>query len=251
MKKLLVIAFFASQSLLWAEGSSEQPVPQRLPHAPRAWLGLDVTKPDETITAHIPTLPAGIGFIVRYVEKEGPGEAAGLQVFDVLWKINDQLLVNEGQLAALLRLFKPGDEVSLAVFRGGKPTDVKLKFGDANLAKRPVIGDLAESSLFPGGCSGPIRRVDVAQKIASYSTEEGRAEVRKDGEAYKVKITGPKEELIFEGNLAGDSDFEKVPREWNYRIYALRRGLDLALDGRMMPTRQHRPRVVPPVAEKP
>ena len=250
MKQLIVIAFFASQSLLWAEDAG-QPAPQRLPHAPRAWLGLDVTKPDETITAHIPTLPAGIGFIVRSVDKDGPGEAAGLQVFDVLWKINDQLLVNEGQLAALLRLFKPGDEISLAVFRGGKPTDVKLKLGDANLGKRPVLGDLAEVSLFPGGCAGPIRRVDVAQKIASYSTNEGRAEVRKDGAAYKVKITGPSEEVIFEGDLAGDADFEKVPREWNYRIYALRRGLDLALDGRMMPTRQPRPRVVPPVAEKP
>lgn len=251
MKNLLVILFFASQSLLWAQGSSEQPVPQRLPHAPRAWLGLDLTKPDETITAHIPSLPAGIGFIIRSVEKDGPGEAVGLQVFDVLWKINDQLLVNEGQLAALLRLFKPGDEISLAVFRGGKSTDVKLKLGDVHLAKRPVLGGLVESSLFPGGCAGPIRRVDVAQKTASYSTDDGRAEVRKDGEAYKVRITGPKEEMIFEGDLSGDGDFKKVPKEWNYRVYALRRGLDLALDGRMMPTRQPRPRVVPPVAEKP
>lgn len=251
MKKLLVIAFFASQSLLWAENSHEQPVPQRLPHAPRAWLGLDVTKPDETITSHIPTLPAGIGFIIRSVEKDGPGEAAGLQVFDVLWKINDQLLVNQGQLAALLRLFKPGEEVTLAGFRGGKPIEIKLKLGDAHLAKRPALGDVAESSLFRGGSAGPLRRVDVPQKIASCSTDDGRAEVRKDGEAYKVKITGPKEELIFEGDLSGDGDLAKVPKEWNYRIYALRRGLDLALDGRAMPTRQPRPRVVPPAAENP
>lgn len=251
MKKLLVIALFASQAQIWAEAPREQPVPQRLPHAPRAWLGLDLTKPDETITSHIPTLPPGIGFIIRSVEKDGPGEAAGLQVFDVLSKINDQLLVNEGQLAALLRLFKPSDEVSLAGFRGGKPIEVKLKLGDAQLAKRPILGNLVEPSLFSSVNTGPIRRVDVAQKIASYSTHEGRAEVRKDGDAYNVKITGSNEESIFEGDLASDADFEKVPKEWNYRIYALRRGLDLALDGRMMPIRQPRPRVVPPMAEKP
>jgi hypothetical protein len=253
MKKFLVIAFCASRALLCAEEPHGHPMPQcqRLPQAPRAWLGVDVTKPDETITSHIPSLPVGIGFVIRTVEKDGPGEAAGLLEFDVLWKINDQLLVNEGQLAALLRLSKPGDEVSLAGFRGGKPIEVKLKLGDAPISKHLFPADLVESSLFPGECGGPIRRVDVAQKTASYSNDQGRAEVRKDGETYLVKITDPKGDMIFEGEISHDGDFDKVPTEWKHRIYALRRGLDLALDGRMMPIRQPRPRVVPPPAKNP
>ena len=88
---------------------------------PRAWLGLEVSKPDETITAHLPDLPQGIGFVIRSIEKGGPAETAGLRDLDVICKFNDQLLVNESQLAALLRLANPGEEVKLTGFRAGKP----------------------------------------------------------------------------------------------------------------------------------
>jgi S1-C subfamily serine protease len=93
----------------------QPPIPGGLfPQAPRAWLGFHVSKPDESITAHLPALPPGIGFVIRLLGVGGPAENAGLRNFDVLWKFEDQMLVNEGQLAALLRLRKPGDEVRQA-----------------------------------------------------------------------------------------------------------------------------------------
>lgn len=223
----------------------------RTPQAPQAWLGLQVSRPDESITAQLPSLPPGIGFVVRSIDTDGPAEAAGLREFDVLWKLGDQMLVNEGQLAALLRLSKPGDEIELAGFRAGQPLDVKLTLGEAPVGKFPFPGDLADAAILPGECGGPMRVVNVAERLASYSTDAGRAEVRKEGAIYKVKIHGPKEEVIFDGDLPPGEALDAIPQEWRRRVHALRRGLDHALDGRMMPTRQPRPRVVPPATTQP
>ncbi len=261
MKNVLVIALLIGRTLSSAAEPPEVkgPVPALNPapvirssQAPAAWLGLEITKPDETITAQLPSLPPGIGFVVRVIERGGPAESAGLQVFDVLWKIGDQMLVNEAQLATLLRLSKPGDDVTLSGFRAGKPLEVKLKLGHSPHPKLPFPNDLVEAAILPGGCAFPTRVINVSEKLASYSTDEGRAEVRKDGEVYKVRIEGPKDQVIFEGDLATDGNLENVPEYWRRRVHALRRGLDQALEGRMMPTRQPRPRVVPPsTAQKP
>src|SRR6476646_7894543 len=79
------------------------------------WLGFRVTKPDDTTRAHLPDLPAGIGFVILTVDAKGPAEACGLQPRDVIWKFGDQLLVNEAQLVTLLRLRKPGEVVSISL----------------------------------------------------------------------------------------------------------------------------------------
>jgi hypothetical protein len=254
---LLGLTWMSAGESVPAEDSTPNPVlpdqsqTVRPPRVPRAWLGLEVSKPDETITAHLPSLPLGMGFVVQGIDKDGPAASAGLQDYDVIWKIGDQMLVNESQLAALLRLSKPGDEIMISGFRAGQPLEVKLKLGVAPINKHPFPEDLVDSALFPGECGGPRWITNVSDKLASYSTEEGRAEVRKVGSVYQVKIVGPNDEPIFDGELPAAGNLEAVPERWHRRIHALRRGLDHALEGRMMPSRQPRPRVVPPVERNP
>lgn len=253
MKRFWIITFLMVRAFALAgehDGFKGPPPPIKFPIAPRAWLGLEVSKPDETITAQLPSLPPGIGFVIRLIETDGPAEAAGLQELDVLWKIGDQMLVNEGQLAALLRLWKPGDEISLSGFRAGKPLEVKLKLGNAPVSKRPFPDDMVDDTILPNACIGPMRVIRISDKVATYSNDEGNIEVRREGEIYKVKIQGPKDELIHQGDIAKDGNLEQIPEDWRRRVHALRRGLDHALDGRMTPSRQPRPRVIPPVAPK-
>ncbi len=241
MKYLPLIACFFIPAFLHA---GEKPLRQK--DAPRAWLGLEVSKPDETITAQLPSLPPGIGFVIRTIDKDGPAAAAGLRELDILWRIGDQMLVNEGQLAALLRLSKPGEEITLSGFRSGRPLDVTLKLGEVPATKNTFPRDLLDAAILPGECGGPMRVVNVSEKTASYTNNEGRAEVRRVGAVYHVKIKGPGDETIHEGELPSDGNLAQIPLQWQRRVSALRRGLDHALEGRMMPTRQPRPRVVPP-----
>jgi hypothetical protein len=253
MKPIWVIAILFLPAFLVAGEKpagpeKDTPPPLKLPHAPRSWLGLQVSKPDQTITAHLPALPPGIGFVIQSINKDGPAESAGLRDFDVIWKIGDQMLVNEGQLAALLRLSKPGDEVKIAGFRAGKEIEVKLKLGEAPASQHPYFNDMVDDTVLPRECRGPMRISDfnLNEKLASYTTDEGRAEVRKVDDLHRVKIQGPDGKVIFEGDFPKDGSLDKVPDRWKRRIYALRRGLDHALEGGMPTLRQPRPRVVPP-----
>jgi hypothetical protein len=249
MKPYWIIALLIGHTVVIAGAQGEPqgpPSAARFAPAPRAWLGLEVTKPDETITAHLPDLPAGIGFIIRSIHKGGPAELAGLREFDVLWKLGDQMLVNEGQLAALLRLCKPSDEIVLHGFRAGKAIEVTLKPGETPPSLVPFPPGLVDAAVFPSDYRPNTSVILHAERLAKYTTQEGCAQIQKDGDIYRVKILSPSDETIYEGDLPADGNIDAIPADWKIRIQALRRGLDHALDGRMMPARQPRPRVVPP-----
>lgn len=239
MKISLVTAILFGQSLLSGGQTSES-------SAPQAWLGLKLAKPEAAVTVHVPSIPPGIGFVVKSIAQGGPAQAAGLMELDLLWKFRDQMLVNEAQLATLLRLEKPGAEIVISGFRGGKPMEVKLKLGQAPVLSEPFSGEVVESAVLPGSCDGPMRVVNIAEKSASFSNDDGRAVVRRDGETFKVKIDGLRGDVIFEGDLADDEGLAQVPEAWRRKIQVLCRTLDQMLAGGMLQQRQPRPRVVPP-----
>jgi hypothetical protein len=255
MKFCIIAAIFAVQPLFSAEESVGNPVAKPLfapTSAPRAWLGLQVAKPDANLTSQLPALPKGIGFVVMSIDEGGPAQAAGLLQSDVLWKMGDQMLVNEGQLSTLLRLKEPGQEVMLSAFRGGKPLEVKLKLGEIPALKKTNADELIEASTLPDVYAGPMRVVNLVEKSVSYSADDERAEVRREGQEYLVKIEGREGKTLFDGKLIrGDTRLDGIPENWHQRIQVLCRTLDRAIDGGINLQRQPRPRVVPPPTQQP
>ncbi|MFU8892648.1 MAG: PDZ domain-containing protein [Luteolibacter sp.] len=219
------------------------------PSAPRSWLGLDLSKPDPSLIAHLPSLPPGVGFLLKSVHANGPAANAGLQEADLIWKLNEQLLVNEAQLSTLLRLHQPGEAVTLSVFRGGSQLEIPVTLGASPLPVPEFAGQAAEEAVFLSE-QGPMRVVNLAEREAFIANAEGRATVRKVGDGYWLTIQNAEGDVIFDDRFdRGTSQHEltdAIPTEWKRRAYALRRGLDHALEGRMAPQRQPRPRVVPP-----
>jgi len=102
------------------------------------FLGVSVTPLPDSLRGRL-QLPAGIGMVVASVEPGSPAQQAGIQPNDVLHKIDDQLLVNAEQLAALVRTFKPGREVRVSLVRGGKPTQLNVRLGQRDL---PPLSDV-------------------------------------------------------------------------------------------------------------
>lgn len=238
---------FAAGRATAAESSEKGTLP-----TPRAWLGIRLEKPDRSVAVHVPSLPQGIGFVVIATDDDGPARAAGVREFDLLWKLGDQMLVNEAQLAALLRLSKPGEEVELSAFREGKPLVVKLKLGEAPEKRHGFSAKLADAAIFPEDCEGPRRIVNIAEKSASFSSDDGSAVVRREGGGYRVTIKGANDEPVFEGALASRDEIGRVPESWKRRVEVLCRTLDQAIDGGGdRPRSDVRPRVVAPVLSKP
>jgi len=72
------------------------------------------------------------GALVSNVEKGGPADKAGLKSGDVIRKVNGQPIVASGDLPAMISLAKPGDKVTLDVWRDGKIVRLDARLGNAS-----------------------------------------------------------------------------------------------------------------------
>ncbi len=149
--------------------------------------------------------------------------------------------VRDEETGMVVRISEPREEILMMPIS---------EFYKAPVLKKPLLGEMVEAATLSAANNGPVRVVNVAEKCASISAAEGKAEVRREGGIFKVKITGLKDETIFEGNLSQADGIEKVPADWHRRIQVLCRTLDQALDGSMMPQRQPQPRLIPPISPK-
>ncbi len=117
---------------------------------PTTFLGVETSPVSATLTAQL-GLQDGAGLVVNHVVPDSPA-AGALKQHDILLKLDDQLLVEQRQLAVLIRNHKEGDEVTLTFLRTGKQTTAKVK-----LAKHdaPKVGwDLNQAFPGFGGGSG-------------------------------------------------------------------------------------------------
>jgi len=133
---------------------------------PVTWLGVATEEVSPDLRAQL-TLPDGAGLIVRNVSKDSPAEAAGVQLNDILVKLDDQLLVNQPQLHALIHGLADGEETTLTVLRKAREIKLKAKLvkkvlADADAEATPII-NLGAFNLDPqqllarrNGGAGPL-----------------------------------------------------------------------------------------------
>ncbi len=96
---------------------------------PVAYIGVLTREVPAELRAQF-SLPEGFGLLVDEVRPDSPAKTAGLKVYDVLVKFEDQQLVNMEQFMALVRAKKKGDVVQLKVITGGKETLVSVTLGE-------------------------------------------------------------------------------------------------------------------------
>lgn len=133
-----------------------------------AYLGVETQPVDPTVAAQL-GLPRGTGVVVRRVA-EGSPAANLLQPHDVLTKIDDQILVNMGQLTVLVRNHKVGDEVKLTYIRSGKEATAKAKLGEREVPKLAWEGAGPTAMQFfstgePGGGNSAFSRAHPAMPM--------------------------------------------------------------------------------------
>src|SRR6202790_381025 len=114
------------------------PVPpdrsEKMPKVPVTFLGVETSSIPSVVCDQL-GLAKGFGLVVDYVVPDGPAAAAGVQQNDILKMLNDQILLEPGQLRKLLQTFQEGQTVTLTLMRKGQEEKNSVK-----LVKKEVRG---------------------------------------------------------------------------------------------------------------
>jgi C-terminal processing protease CtpA/Prc len=149
----------------------------------RTFLGLATGPMDPSLRAQL-GIPRGTGITIHHVDKDSPSGKV-LQEHDVLTKFNDQILVSHDQLAVLVENSKPGDNVSLTIFRGGKEQTVTVTLSSFRAPvpfdhMNDVHGGAVHTASFASAVFDPskVTREELADLVLRTL---GLAELRKGG----------------------------------------------------------------------
>lgn len=91
------------------------------------------------------------GARVEDVEKESPAEKAGVRVGDVITAVGSTKLDAQTALADVIKTYKPGDKVELAITRGAQTLKLTVELGAAADNKDAARLGIRYTPLIPGG----------------------------------------------------------------------------------------------------
>lgn len=101
-----------------------------------AFLGIAATPTATEVADHF-DLPEGVGLTVQEVVAGGPADGR-LLLNDVIFRLDDQWLVDFRQLAAVVRMKKPGDTVTVEYLRKGQRSKTEIKLGQRDWTPLPA-----------------------------------------------------------------------------------------------------------------
>ncbi len=220
-----------------------------------AFLGVAAEPVAPDIAAHL-DLPEGVGLGVREIVEDSPA-ASALKLHDILVRLDDQWLSDFRQLAALIRMKKPGDRVAVEFIRKGARSTATIVLGERDWAplfaparsdSEPILrgipflpgriprmdfGDLAADDedaepqrVFPIPGTGG-RRAEIRIQSRSVKTEI------RDGKQYSLTSTDGQNEFevkdaegktLFKGPVNTPEEIEAVPQEYRDSLDRLSRG---------------------------
>ncbi|MFA6902525.1 MAG: DegQ family serine endoprotease [Gallionellaceae bacterium] len=107
----------------------------------RGWLGIRIQDVSDEHAKSF-DLEKASGVLVASIEKDSPAERAGLQIGDIILKLNGKVLASAGELVRAVSDEAPGARVRLQLWRDGAGKEVTVTLGDAAAASgaKPQTG---------------------------------------------------------------------------------------------------------------
>ena len=94
----------------------------------RGWLGVVIQEVNKDLAESF-GLPRPAGALVAQIMPDGPGAKGGLQVGDVILKLNDQEIVMSSDLPHAVGRLRPGNKASMQIIRDGKRRQLTVEIG--------------------------------------------------------------------------------------------------------------------------
>lgn len=96
----------------------------------KTYLGVATAPANPEVANHL-KLDAHVGLTVLHVDQDSAA-AGEIEEGDILFKLDDQILIEPRQLAVLIRNHEPGDEVELTLYRRGNKIEKKITLKEAD-----------------------------------------------------------------------------------------------------------------------
>ncbi len=123
----------------------------------RGWLGVGIQDLSPSL-AKAMGVPQPEGAVITAVNDGSPAKKAGVAEDDVVVSIDGAKVMSGGGLSRSVALKRPESEVKLAVYRGGKPLELRVKLGT-----RPDLENLgAKAKAFSEPAGGKQPRVGLS-----------------------------------------------------------------------------------------
>ena len=193
----------------------------KAPTEKSTYLGVYAVKLSPIVSRQL-GLDGNLYLSVEQVSPGSPAQKAGVEKFDILKKLDDQVLVNNEQLRDLVRSRKADEEVTLTVLRGGKEEKLTAKLAQTEMPRAqaranagPWIGNFGNGRqggihILPGG--GDIG--DLGERIRR-QIEQQREQLEKRGIAPRFgrgfNLNDP--ELIKKFDADGDGKLSPMERD--------------------------------------
>jgi hypothetical protein len=113
----------------------------------RPYLGVMTAPLPPPLSAQL-SMPEGFGLIVLEVAPESPAAKSGVQKYDVLKMLNDQQIVDQNQLATLVKGIGAGKEVGLTLVRKAQEQKLSVTISEHTVTVRE--GDGPGHAMFGG-----------------------------------------------------------------------------------------------------
>lgn len=101
----------------------------------RSQLGVFIQPLDEAMAQSLGLTNASQGILVAGLSKGSPAEKAGIRRYDVITRLNGQIVRDSNQFRNTIALTPPNTEIEIEVMRNGKPQSFKVKLAEATTQK--------------------------------------------------------------------------------------------------------------------
>lgn len=190
------------------------------------YLGVSTSEVPQALRQHL-GLPEGVGLVVDFIEDDSPAKTAGVRQYDILKKLDEQILVNAQQLAVLIRSHKSGEEIKLTLLRGGKEQTLA-----ARLVERPgkPLGDMfpfdrpngewqrwsqlgvVVPSPAPPPRQNPNNNGSGNRTVSVWRDNDTTITITQDRDSgRRLTVTDKSGKKVFEGSLDNQEDRSKMP----------------------------------------
>jgi serine protease Do len=133
----------------------------------RGWLGVVINPVDDAMAEQL-GVDETTGVVVSKVEDDSPAQKAGVEVYDIIRKVNGRSVNSPAELRSVIGTTAPEEKVTLDIVRDGEADTIEVTIGkapDEMLAAGPGATDTAEGAEILTGLWATNITAEIAEQL--------------------------------------------------------------------------------------